>query len=119
VTVSDTLSGVALVTCGGRGIGASTAQELAAGTRVAVSGRTGAEVATTSTAIDGLTLVGDDAPCTPPELAPRLVRILASGRADALAGRYLHAEQHDVEQLIRRADEIEPDLNAIWPRLRR
>jgi NAD(P)-dependent dehydrogenase (short-subunit alcohol dehydrogenase family) len=61
---------------------------------------------------------GDDAPWTPPELAPRLVRILASGRADALAGRYLHAEHDDVEELIGRADEIvENDLNAI--RLRR
>ena len=61
---------------------------------------------------------GDDAPWTPPELAPRLVRVLASGRADALAGRYIHAEHDDVEDLIRRADEIvENDLNAI--RLRR
>jgi NAD(P)-dependent dehydrogenase (short-subunit alcohol dehydrogenase family) len=61
---------------------------------------------------------GDDAPWTPPELAPQLVRVLASGRADALAGRYLHAEHDDVEDLIRRADEIrEQDLNAI--RLRR
>src|SRR5262249_13752159 len=61
---------------------------------------------------------GDDAPWTPPELAPRLGRVLASGRADALAGRYLHAEHDDVENLIRRADEIEEqDLNAI--RLRR
>ena len=60
----------------------------------------------------------DDAPWTPPELAPRLVRVLASGRADALAGRYLHAEHDDVEDLIRRADAlIEDDLNAI--RLRR
>ena len=60
----------------------------------------------------------DDAPWTPPELAPRLVRVLASGRADALAGRYLHAEHDDVEDLIRRADEIAAeDLNAI--RLRR
>jgi NAD(P)-dependent dehydrogenase (short-subunit alcohol dehydrogenase family) len=60
----------------------------------------------------------DDAPWTPPELAPRLVRVLASGRADALAGRYLHAEHDDIEALIRRADEIaEQDLNAI--RLRR
>jgi 3-oxoacyl-[acyl-carrier protein] reductase len=60
----------------------------------------------------------DDAPWTPPELAPRLVRELASGRADALAGRYIHAEHDDVEELIRRADEIvENDLNAI--RLRR
>jgi 3-oxoacyl-[acyl-carrier protein] reductase len=60
----------------------------------------------------------DDAPWTPPELAPRLVRVLASGRADALAGRYLHAEHDDVESLILRAGEIAAnDLNAI--RLRR
>jgi NAD(P)-dependent dehydrogenase (short-subunit alcohol dehydrogenase family) len=57
---------------------------------------------------------GDDAPWTPPELAPRLVRVLASGRADALAGRYLHAEHDDIEDLIGRADEIVAnDLNAI------
>jgi 3-oxoacyl-[acyl-carrier protein] reductase len=61
---------------------------------------------------------GEDAPWTPPELAPQLVRVLASGRADALAGRYLHAEHDDVEDLITRADEIAAnDLNAI--RLRR
>ena len=61
---------------------------------------------------------GDNAPWTPPELAPRLVRVLASGRADALAGRYLHAEHDDIEDLIRRADEVVAnDLNAI--RLRR
>ena len=61
---------------------------------------------------------GDDAPWTPPELAPRLVRVLASGRADALAGRYLHAEHDDIEDLILRADDIvAQDLNAI--RLRR
>lgn len=55
-----------------------------------------------------------DAPWTPPELAPRLVRVLASGRADALSGRYIHAEHDDIEDLIRRADEIaENDLNAI------
>jgi 3-oxoacyl-[acyl-carrier protein] reductase len=59
-----------------------------------------------------------DAPWTPPELAPQLVRVLASGRADALAGRYLHAEHDDIEDLIGRADEIgRDDLNAI--RLRR
>jgi 3-oxoacyl-[acyl-carrier protein] reductase len=59
-----------------------------------------------------------DAPWTPPELAPRLVRVLASGRADALAGRYIHAEHDDVEALIARADEVAAqDLNAI--RLRR
>jgi 3-oxoacyl-[acyl-carrier protein] reductase len=57
---------------------------------------------------------GDDAPWTPPELAPRLVRVLASGRADRLAGRYIHAEHDDVDALIERADEIEQrDLNAI------
>jgi 3-oxoacyl-[acyl-carrier protein] reductase len=56
----------------------------------------------------------EDAPWTPPELAPRLVRVLASGRADALSGRYIHAEHDDIEDLIRRADEIvENDLNAI------
>jgi NAD(P)-dependent dehydrogenase (short-subunit alcohol dehydrogenase family) len=61
---------------------------------------------------------GDNMPWTPPELAPRLVRVLASGRADALAGRYIHAEHDEIEDLIRRADEIErDDLNAI--RLRR
>jgi NAD(P)-dependent dehydrogenase (short-subunit alcohol dehydrogenase family) len=60
----------------------------------------------------------DDAPWTPPELAPRLVVALASGRADALSGRYIHAEHDDVDDLIARADEIrEQDLNAI--RLRR
>ena len=43
-----------------------------------------------------------------------LVHVLASGRADALAGRYLHAEHDDIEDLIARADEIErDDLNAI------
>ena len=31
--------------------------------------------------------LGDDAPWTPPALAPRLVRALASGRADRLSGR--------------------------------
>jgi NAD(P)-dependent dehydrogenase (short-subunit alcohol dehydrogenase family) len=59
-----------------------------------------------------------DAPWTPPDLAPRLVRVLASGRADALAGRYLHAEHDDVEDRIGRADDVVAnDLNAI--RLRR
>ncbi len=56
----------------------------------------------------------DDLPWTPPECAPELVRVLASGRADALSGRYLHAEHDDIEDLIRRAEEIrEGDLNAI------
>jgi 3-oxoacyl-[acyl-carrier protein] reductase len=57
---------------------------------------------------------GDDAPWTPPELAPRLVRALASGRLDELAGRYLHAEHDDIDALAARIDEIlEGDLNAI------
>jgi 3-oxoacyl-[acyl-carrier protein] reductase len=56
----------------------------------------------------------DDAPWTPPELAPELVRKLATGRYDALAGRYLHAEHDDVDDLLARIDEIrERDLNAI------
>jgi 3-oxoacyl-[acyl-carrier protein] reductase len=60
------------------------------------------------------TWAGDDAPWTPPKLAPQLVRVLASGRADALSGRYIHAEHDDIEDLIARADEIrENDLNAI------
>jgi NAD(P)-dependent dehydrogenase (short-subunit alcohol dehydrogenase family) len=60
----------------------------------------------------------EDAPWTPPELAPGLVRELASGRVDALAGRYIHAEHDDVDDLVRRAEEIRrDDLNAI--RLRR
>jgi 3-oxoacyl-[acyl-carrier protein] reductase len=60
----------------------------------------------------------EDAPWTPPELAPRLVRALASGRADALSGRYLHAEHDDIDDLVARAKEVaREDLNAI--RLRR
>lgn len=56
----------------------------------------------------------EDAPWTPPELAPRLVRTLASGRADKLSGRYIHVEHDDIEDLIARADElVEQDLNAI------
>jgi 3-oxoacyl-[acyl-carrier protein] reductase len=58
-------------------------------------------------------------PWTPPEAAPRLIRGLAEGQADALAGRYLHAEHDaDLDALAARAAEIhERDLNAI--RLRR
>jgi NAD(P)-dependent dehydrogenase (short-subunit alcohol dehydrogenase family) len=59
-----------------------------------------------------------DAPWTPPEAAPALVRRLATGRYDALAGRYLHAEHDDLDDLLARIDEVrEQDLNAI--RLRR
>ena len=61
---------------------------------------------------------GDDAPWTPPELAPRLVLELASGRFDALAGRYLHAEHDPPDELEQRIDRIlTEDLNAL--RLRR
>jgi hypothetical protein len=60
----------------------------------------------------------DDAPWTPPECAPALVRKLASGHYDALAGRYLHAEHDDVDELLARVGDVrERDLNAI--RLRR
>jgi 3-oxoacyl-[acyl-carrier protein] reductase len=60
----------------------------------------------------------DDAPWTPPEAAPTLVRTLASGRFDALSGRYLHAEHDPPEELEQRIDAIlRDDLNAI--RLRR
>ena len=60
----------------------------------------------------------EDAPWTPPELAPQLVRELASGRGDALSGRYIHAEHDEVDDLVARIDEVrEQDLNAI--RLRR
>jgi 3-oxoacyl-[acyl-carrier protein] reductase len=60
----------------------------------------------------------EDAPWTPPELAPRLVRELATGRLDRLAGRYLHAEHTDPDDLAAHAEEIvEQDLQAI--RLRR
>jgi NAD(P)-dependent dehydrogenase (short-subunit alcohol dehydrogenase family) len=56
----------------------------------------------------------DDAPWTPPECAPRLVSKLASGRYDALAGRYLHAEHTDVDKLVAQIDEVrERDLQAI------
>jgi len=56
----------------------------------------------------------DDAPWTPPELAPQLVRKLATGGYDALAGRYLHAEHTDVDDLVARIDEVlADDLQAI------
>jgi 3-oxoacyl-[acyl-carrier protein] reductase len=61
---------------------------------------------------------GENAPWTPPELAPRLVRELASGRFDGLSGRYIHAEHDPPDELERRIPRIlEEDLNAI--RLRR
>ncbi len=61
---------------------------------------------------------GDDMPWTPPELAPQLVLELASGRFDALSGRYLHAEHDPPDELEARIERIlAEDLNAI--RLRR
>jgi 3-oxoacyl-[acyl-carrier protein] reductase len=60
----------------------------------------------------------DNAPWTPPECAPRLVAALATGRFDALSGRYLHAEHDPPEELERRIERIvADDLNAL--RLRR
>jgi NAD(P)-dependent dehydrogenase (short-subunit alcohol dehydrogenase family) len=61
---------------------------------------------------------GDDAPWTPPELAPQLVRELSTGRFDALSGRYLHAEHDPPDELEARIETIlRDDLNAL--RLRR
>jgi NAD(P)-dependent dehydrogenase (short-subunit alcohol dehydrogenase family) len=60
----------------------------------------------------------EDAPWTPPELAPELVRKLATGKYDELAGLYLHAEHDDVDDLLARVGDVrENDLNAI--RIRR
>jgi NAD(P)-dependent dehydrogenase (short-subunit alcohol dehydrogenase family) len=62
--------------------------------------------------------IPDDAPWTPPECAPELVRALASGEFDALAGRYLHAEHDPPAELRARLQQIlDEDLNVI--RLRR
>ena len=63
----------------------------------------------------------EDAPWVLPELAAELVRRLATGRYDALAGRFLRAEHDDIDELLQRIDELrERDLNAIrlrkWPR---
>jgi NAD(P)-dependent dehydrogenase (short-subunit alcohol dehydrogenase family) len=53
-------------------------------------------------------------PWTPADRTARLVRVLASGRADALSGRYVHTEHDDIEALIRRAAEIQAaDLQAV------
>jgi hypothetical protein len=55
---------------------------------------------------------------TSPDHAAKLVCALASGRLDRLSGRFLHAVDDDVEDLVARAEEIvADDLNAV--RLRR
>ena len=57
---SDRLEGLALVTGGGRGIGAGIARDLAsAGMRVAVAGRTREQVEAVAAEIGGTGLVGD------------------------------------------------------------
>ena len=57
---ADQLEGVALVTGGGRGIGASIARELSdAGMKVAVTGRTAEQVNAVASEIEGLALTGD------------------------------------------------------------
>ena len=63
--------------------------------------------------------LADDSPWTPPDAPPRLIRGIAEGRADALSGRYLHAEHDaDLDALAARSAEIrDGDLNTI--RLRR
>ncbi len=47
-----------------------------------------------------------DTSWTDPALVGRLARVLASGRADALSGRYLHAQFDDIEDLISRSEAI-------------
>lgn len=46
--------------------------------------------------------------CVPPQRAAELVVFLASGRADALSGCYVSAED-DVAEMVRRAEEIQRD----------
>ncbi len=59
-------------------------------------------------------LFPEDAPWTPPQNVAALVAALASGRYDELAGRYVHAEQDDPDDLLARLDEVrERDLNAV------
>ena len=56
----------------------------------------------------------DDLPWTPPDQTAGVVRVLASGRADALSGRYIHPKHDDVEELIRRGHAIAVgDLQAV------
>lgn len=51
---------------------------------------------------------------TPIEKVAELCVFLASGQADRLSGRYIHAAEDDIEDLVRRADEvIEQNLNVM------
>jgi 3-oxoacyl-[acyl-carrier protein] reductase len=55
-----------------------------------------------------------DSAWTPAENVARLVAQLASGRYDALSGRYIHAEQDDPDDLLARLDDVHSrDLNAV------
>src|SRR5919197_517274 len=57
--------------------------------------------------------LGERTDFVPPELAGELVAELATGRADALTGRFLHVLD-DLDDLVRRADEIRAaDLYAL------
>ena len=69
-------------------------------------------------------LFPEDAPWTPPQNVAPLVAELASGRYDELAGRYIHAEQDDPDDLLARLDQVrERDLKRgpapalVWPRV--
>jgi len=54
-----------------------------------------------------------EAEWTPPERAGELCVFLATGAADGLSGRYIHV-QDDIQDMVRRADEIEQqDLYAL------
>ena len=51
---------------------------------------------------------------SPPELSADLVRLLASGHADRLSGRYIHARRDNLDELLQRIAEIEAkDLYAL------
>lgn len=63
------------------------------------------------TATRVLEAFGSDSAWTPTEWPVRLVLTLASGRADALSGRFLTSTQDldGLDDLIRRAEEIQRD----------
>ncbi len=58
--------------------------------------------------------LADDLPFVSPRHAAELVRKLATGSYDALAGRFLHAVDDDLDELMSRLDEIHRrDLHSI------